>query len=113
MNGAEWHRYMHDDLYRGRKGRTATDLVMITTMSREIFHLQRSNTRATECDAASCYNRMITGPTSIAETNAGTPEDVSTTFTRTLEKVKYHMSTEKGVLEEFTCHSDNHACYGT
>eukprot|EP00957_Ditylum_brightwellii_P172736 13149548-Ditylum_brightwellii.AAC.1 len=49
-------------------------------MSREIFHLQRSNAGATECDAASCYNRMIVGPTSIAETNAGTPEEVSTTF---------------------------------
>eukprot|EP00957_Ditylum_brightwellii_P014049 1059290-Ditylum_brightwellii.AAC.1 len=26
MNGAERHGYMHDDLYGGRKGRTATDL---------------------------------------------------------------------------------------
>eukprot|EP00957_Ditylum_brightwellii_P115487 8809235-Ditylum_brightwellii.AAC.1 len=56
---------------------------------------------------------MIIGPTSIAETNAGTPEDVSTTFAQTLEKMQYHMSTEKGVLEEFTCHSDNHPYYGT
>eukprot|EP00957_Ditylum_brightwellii_P062354 4731350-Ditylum_brightwellii.AAC.1 len=75
MNGAERRGYMHDDLYGGRKERTATDLVMITTMSREIFHLQWSNAEATECDAASCYGRMIIGPTSIAETNAGTPED--------------------------------------
>eukprot|EP00957_Ditylum_brightwellii_P069965 5313810-Ditylum_brightwellii.AAC.1 len=99
---------MHDDLYRGRKGRTVTDLVMITTMSREIFYLQRSNAGTTECDAASCYDRMIIGPTSTAETNAETPEDVRTTFARTLKKMKYHTSTEKGVSEEFTCHSDNH-----
>eukprot|EP00957_Ditylum_brightwellii_P045797 3474285-Ditylum_brightwellii.AAC.1 len=49
----------------------------------------------------------------MAETNAGTPEDVSTTFAQTLEKMQYHMSTEKGVSEEFTCHSNNHSCYGT
>eukprot|EP00957_Ditylum_brightwellii_P093570 7125063-Ditylum_brightwellii.AAC.1 len=79
MNGAERYRYMYDDLYRGRKGRTATNPVMITTMSREIFHLQRSTAGATEYDTASCYDRMIISPTSIAETNAGTPEDVSTT----------------------------------
>eukprot|EP00957_Ditylum_brightwellii_P196430 14966067-Ditylum_brightwellii.AAC.2 len=53
MNGAERHGHMHEDLYGGRKGRTAMDPVMITTMSREIFHLQRSNAGATECDAAS------------------------------------------------------------
>eukprot|EP00957_Ditylum_brightwellii_P053037 4021494-Ditylum_brightwellii.AAC.1 len=27
--------------------------------------------------------------------------------------MKYHMSTEKGVSEEFIYHSDNHPCYGT
>eukprot|EP00957_Ditylum_brightwellii_P083826 6371694-Ditylum_brightwellii.AAC.1 len=27
--------------------------------------------------------------------------------------MQYHMSTEKGVLEEFTCHSNNHPCYET
>eukprot|EP00957_Ditylum_brightwellii_P112900 8608666-Ditylum_brightwellii.AAC.1 len=75
MNVVEHHRYMHDDLYGGRKGRTTTDLVIITTMSREIFHLKQSNAGATECDAASCYDRTIIVPTSIAETNAGTPED--------------------------------------
>eukprot|EP00957_Ditylum_brightwellii_P187044 14244757-Ditylum_brightwellii.AAC.1 len=96
MNRAERHGYMHDDLYGGRKGKTATDLVMITTMSREIFYLQRSNAGAIECDAASCYNRMIISSTSIAEMNSGTPEDVSTTFAWTLENMKYHMSTEKG-----------------
>eukprot|EP00957_Ditylum_brightwellii_P132300 10087928-Ditylum_brightwellii.AAC.1 len=113
MNGAERHGHMHEDLYGGRKGRMAMDPVMITTMSREIFHLQRSNAVATECDAASCYNRMIVGPTSIAETNAGTPEEVSTTIARTIEKMQYHMSTEKGVLDEFNCHSNNHPSHGT
>eukprot|EP00957_Ditylum_brightwellii_P200594 15291888-Ditylum_brightwellii.AAC.1 len=75
MNGTERHRHMHDDLYGGRKGRTETDPVMITTMSREIFHLQRSNAGAIECDAASCYNRMIIRTTLIADTNTGTPEE--------------------------------------
>eukprot|EP00957_Ditylum_brightwellii_P196429 14966067-Ditylum_brightwellii.AAC.1 len=56
---------------------------------------------------------MIIGPTSIAETNAGTLEEVSTTFARTLEKMQYHMSTEKGVLEEYNCHSNNHPSHGT
>eukprot|EP00957_Ditylum_brightwellii_P061517 4668463-Ditylum_brightwellii.AAC.1 len=113
VNRAERHGYMHDDLYGGRKGRMATDPVMITTISRERFHLQWSNAGSTKCDAASCYNRMIVGPTSIAETNAGTPEEVSTTFAWTLEKLQYHMSTEKGVSEEFTCHRNNPPSYGT
>eukprot|EP00957_Ditylum_brightwellii_P030767 2331400-Ditylum_brightwellii.AAC.1 len=75
MNGAEQHAFIHKDLYSGRKGITAVDPVLITTLSREIFHLQRSNAGTTDCDVAACYDGLIIGPTAIAETNAGTPED--------------------------------------
>eukprot|EP00957_Ditylum_brightwellii_P207598 15353686-Ditylum_brightwellii.AAC.1 len=82
-------------------------------MSRENFHLQRANAGATECDAAACYNMMIVGATLIAEKNAGRPEEVSITFACTLEKIQYHMSTKKGISEEYNCHSKEHPSYGT
>eukprot|EP00957_Ditylum_brightwellii_P158725 12081060-Ditylum_brightwellii.AAC.1 len=37
---------------------------------------KRANAGATECDAASCYDKMIVGPTSIVETSAGTLEEL-------------------------------------
>eukprot|EP00957_Ditylum_brightwellii_P051885 3935455-Ditylum_brightwellii.AAC.1 len=74
MSGAEKHGHLHKDLYGGHKGHTALDPVLITTMFRESFHLQRANAGTTDCDTAACYDRMILGPTLIADTNAGTPE---------------------------------------
>eukprot|EP00957_Ditylum_brightwellii_P023880 1800860-Ditylum_brightwellii.AAC.1 len=112
ISGTENHGHLHTDLYRGRKGCTSLDPVMITTMPRESFHLQRANAGTTDCDTAACYNRMIVGPTSVAETNAGTPEEVSVTSAHTLEKMQYHMSTKKGTSKEYNCHSKEHPSYG-
>eukprot|EP00957_Ditylum_brightwellii_P201556 15326220-Ditylum_brightwellii.AAC.1 len=82
-------------------------------MSRESFHLQRANAGTTDCDAAACYDRMIVGPTLIAETNAGTPEEVSVTFAHALEKMQYHMNTKKEISEEYNCYSKEHPSYCT
>eukprot|EP00957_Ditylum_brightwellii_P132680 10116776-Ditylum_brightwellii.AAC.1 len=113
MNRVEKQGHLHEDLHGGRKGCTALDPVLITTISRESFHLQRANAGTTECDAVACYGRMIVGPTSIVQTNAGTLEEVSVMFARTLEKMKYHMSTEKGISEEYKYHSEEHPSHGT
>eukprot|EP00957_Ditylum_brightwellii_P195506 14896062-Ditylum_brightwellii.AAC.1 len=98
MNETEKHGHINEDLYRCRKGRIAMD---------------PSNAGTAKCDAASCFDRMILAATSIAETNAGTLEEMSTTFAQKLEKMQYHMSAEKGVSDEFNCHSNNHPIHST
>eukprot|EP00957_Ditylum_brightwellii_P160309 12203471-Ditylum_brightwellii.AAC.1 len=59
MNNAEKYNHLVDDQYDGQKGRTAMDPGCITTLTQEIFHLQRSNAGITDYDAAACYDRMI------------------------------------------------------
>eukprot|EP00957_Ditylum_brightwellii_P051050 3870589-Ditylum_brightwellii.AAC.1 len=105
MQGAERHNFLVDDQYGGRTGRTAIDPVMITTIASKMFHLQRANAARTDCDADVCYDRIPPGVVSIAETNVGTPA-VSTLMARTLEKMKYYMTTAKGILEEYKAHTE-------
>eukprot|EP00957_Ditylum_brightwellii_P075755 5757409-Ditylum_brightwellii.AAC.2 len=78
MQGAEQHNFIVDYQYGGRAGRTAIDPVMITTTTCETVHLQRANVGRTDCDAEACYDQVLPGLVSIAETNAGTPEKIST-----------------------------------
>eukprot|EP00957_Ditylum_brightwellii_P129512 9879032-Ditylum_brightwellii.AAC.1 len=60
MNDAEQHGFIHKDLYSRRKGRTAADPVLITTLSRIIFHLQRtdSNNRNKCWHTGRCINNL-------------------------------------------------------
>eukprot|EP00957_Ditylum_brightwellii_P017776 1338856-Ditylum_brightwellii.AAC.1 len=66
-----------------------------------MFHLQRANSGLTDCDAEACYDRMLPGVVSIAEINAGAPEKISTIMARTLEQMKYYMTTATGISEKF------------
>eukprot|EP00957_Ditylum_brightwellii_P164617 12533684-Ditylum_brightwellii.AAC.1 len=61
MQGAECHKFLVDEQYGGRTGRTAIDPVMITTMASKMFHFQRVNTARTDCDAEACYDRIPPG----------------------------------------------------
>eukprot|EP00957_Ditylum_brightwellii_P046356 3518143-Ditylum_brightwellii.AAC.2 len=85
---------------------------MITTTSQELFHLQRANSGLTDCDAEVCYARMLPRVVSIAEINAGAPEKNSTLMTRTLEQMKYHMTTAKGISEEFNQNTPDKPMFG-
>eukprot|EP00957_Ditylum_brightwellii_P002363 181156-Ditylum_brightwellii.AAC.2 len=67
MQGAEKHKFIVDDQYGGRTGRTAINSVMITTTLCETFYLQRANARRTDCDAEACNNRVLPSIVSIAE----------------------------------------------
>eukprot|EP00957_Ditylum_brightwellii_P182604 13909304-Ditylum_brightwellii.AAC.1 len=113
MNTTEKHNYLHDGIYGGRKGPTAIDPVVITTMTRKMIHLQHANAAAMDCDTTTCFNRMIIGLTSIAETNAGTPTTISTTFARILHQMEYHMCTQKGISEGFNKNSKDKPIHGT
>eukprot|EP00957_Ditylum_brightwellii_P068377 5190977-Ditylum_brightwellii.AAC.1 len=113
MNTVEKHNYLNDDIYSGRKGHTAIDPVVITTMTREKFHLQHVNAAAMDRNAAACFDRMIVGPTSITEMNAGTPTKVSTAFARILQQMEYHMCTQKGISEGFSKNSKDKPIHRT
>eukprot|EP00957_Ditylum_brightwellii_P150979 11496163-Ditylum_brightwellii.AAC.1 len=112
MQGAEHHKFLVDKQYGRRAGRTAMDPVMITAMASKMFHLQRANAARTDCNAEACYDRIPPGVVSIAETNVGTPAGVSTLTARTLEKMKYYMTTAKGISEEFNAHTEEEPMYG-
>eukprot|EP00957_Ditylum_brightwellii_P120071 9162534-Ditylum_brightwellii.AAC.1 len=113
MHNAEKHNFIHDDLHGGQHGRTAIDPVVITTLNQETFHFQRANTTETDCNAAACYDRMILGITSIAETNACTPKEVSVLLGRMLMNTKHHMNTEKGISKEYNSCTDEKLIYRT
>eukprot|EP00957_Ditylum_brightwellii_P088633 6750892-Ditylum_brightwellii.AAC.1 len=113
MHRAEQHNIIVDDQYEGRAGRTSINPVMITANTCKTVHLQRANIGRTECDAEACYDRVVPGLVSIAETNAGALEKISMLIARTLEKIEYHMSTAKGVSEEYNKHTQKELMYGS
>eukprot|EP00957_Ditylum_brightwellii_P138509 10557745-Ditylum_brightwellii.AAC.1 len=42
----------------------------------------------------------------------GTPAEISTLMARTLEKMKYYMTTAKGILEEYNAHTEEEPMFG-
>eukprot|EP00957_Ditylum_brightwellii_P008327 630553-Ditylum_brightwellii.AAC.1 len=85
MQGAEKHKFIVDDQYRGKIGRTAIDPAMIRTTLCEMFHLQKANSGRTDCNAEACYDCVLPGVVSIAETNAGSTEKILSLMARTLK----------------------------
>eukprot|EP00957_Ditylum_brightwellii_P192176 14629170-Ditylum_brightwellii.AAC.1 len=113
MQGAEKRKFIVDDQYRGRTGRTAINPVMITTTLCETFHLHRANAGRTDCNAEACYDCVLPDVVSIVETNEGAPERVSRLMARTLKQMKYHVTTTKGISEEYNSHSQEEPMYGS
>eukprot|EP00957_Ditylum_brightwellii_P037924 2868572-Ditylum_brightwellii.AAC.1 len=113
MYTAEKHNFFHYDLYGSWQDRTAKNPVFVTMLSQKTFHFQRVNASGTDCNAAACYDRMIPGITSIAETNTGTPEEVLVLLVRTLQNMKHHISSEKGISKAYNRHSEANPIYGT
>eukprot|EP00957_Ditylum_brightwellii_P083765 6367134-Ditylum_brightwellii.AAC.1 len=77
-----------------------------------MFHFQRLNAGIIDCDAVACYDRIIPSVASIAETNAGAPEEVPITFAKTLKEMKDHMSTAKVISEQYKRNTEDSLKYG-
>eukprot|EP00957_Ditylum_brightwellii_P180775 13771781-Ditylum_brightwellii.AAC.1 len=54
---------------------------------------------------------MISSITSIAETNAGAPEEGLVLLARTFQNMKHYISTEKGISKELNIHSEANPTY--
>eukprot|EP00957_Ditylum_brightwellii_P204422 15339168-Ditylum_brightwellii.AAC.1 len=63
------------------------------------MHLQCANAIFTECNAKSCYDRVIATVTSLAEHKAGLPADACVLLAKSLKQMKYNVVTAHGPLQ--------------
>eukprot|EP00957_Ditylum_brightwellii_P098600 7511397-Ditylum_brightwellii.AAC.1 len=59
MQHTEKFKQLAEKQHRGRYGRTTGDVTVLTALTTEIFHLQRSNTAIADCNAKACYDRIL------------------------------------------------------
>ena len=90
-------KYLDDDQHGGRNGRAAIDIVLGRAFVMETAHLKRENIRCTDCDAKSCYDRIIPMVLLLAYVKAGLPYKTAKFFVKLLYKMRYRISTAYGL----------------
>ena len=58
----------------GRNGKTANDAVMLKYLTLSIYQMQRRNFAFTNCDASTCYDRILPHMLSIIYEKMGLPQ---------------------------------------
>eukprot|EP00957_Ditylum_brightwellii_P023024 1737754-Ditylum_brightwellii.AAC.1 len=89
------------------------NLVVIEVLALEVSQFQRSNMGMTDCDSKACYNWIILVIAVILETKAGAPTNVSTLFARTIQDMRYHIVTAKGISNKPNSHCNENPLCGS
>eukprot|EP00957_Ditylum_brightwellii_P021583 1626967-Ditylum_brightwellii.AAC.1 len=113
MKNAEQHNHLDDIQCGGRQGRMSINPVVIKILVLEVSNFQRSNMGMTVCDAKECYDQIIPAIAAILETKAGAPANVSTLFTRSLQDMRYHLVTAKGISNKTKSHRNGNPLWGS
>eukprot|EP00957_Ditylum_brightwellii_P206529 15348857-Ditylum_brightwellii.AAC.1 len=93
MHHAEKFKQLIEEQIRGRYGRTAGDVTVLTALTTEIFNLQRSNAAITDCNTKACYDRMLLQLVSLSAYKLGLPYNICKLYTRTLQRMECVMIT--------------------
>eukprot|EP00957_Ditylum_brightwellii_P040869 3093368-Ditylum_brightwellii.AAC.1 len=70
MYEAESHKHLNNNQWGGCKHQSAINVPMLKTFTLEIFHLMQANAAFTDCDARTCYDRIIAIITGLAQYKA-------------------------------------------
>ena len=83
----------------GISGKMAHDAVMLKYLSISTCHMQRRNCALTDCDAKSCYDRVLPHILSLCYSKLGLPDSTCRWISRALVNMKYHVQTSNGIYQ--------------
>ena len=109
---AEEYQYLKDHNYGGRNGKCANDVVMKKYLTLQIWHLQRHNGALTDCDAKSCYDRIIPILLYLSYSKAGLLHSMYLWLCQCLINMEYHIVTAYSASSDTSTSSDTHPLYG-
>ena len=112
LRHTEEYQYLKDHNYGGRNGKCANDVVMKKYLTLQIWHLQRHNGALTDCDAKSCYDRIIPILLYLAYSKAGLPHSTCLWLCQCLINMEYHIVTAYGASSDTSTSTDTHPLYG-
>ncbi len=112
LRHAEEYQYLKDHNYGGRNGKCANDVVMKKYLTLQIWHLQRHNGALTDCDAKSCYDRIIPILLYLSYSKAGLPHSTCLWLCQCLINMEYHIVTVYSASSDTSTSSDTHPLYG-
>jgi hypothetical protein len=108
----EDNRLFNKGCYGSRPGLSAVDPLLLEELQVSISYLSRTNQVTFHNDATSCYDRIIIALANLVACRFGMPEEIAKLHGVTLEKMKYHVSTALGILDDTYSHSEEFPVYG-
>eukprot|EP00957_Ditylum_brightwellii_P004819 367353-Ditylum_brightwellii.AAC.1 len=112
LRNAEEYDYLHDSQYRDLKGHSAIDIPMLDAFILDVSHLMKANVALTDCNAKTCYDRIVAIITSLVEYKAGLPADACILLEKALKQMKYTMITAYGTLVLKNKHGPGNPLHG-
>ena len=112
LRQAERVKYLDDNSYGGRNGRSAMDAVLKKFLTLQAMHLARSNGALTDCDAKACYDRVIPLVLYLSYSKAGLPHAACVWLCKSLTQMKYHVTTAHGISDNCSMSTPERTLYG-
>jgi hypothetical protein len=84
-----------------RKGRSATNAVLLKRMTYDLTRIQRSNLGTFDNDAKSCYDRIVNSVAMLASQRLGMPSSAIKTHAGVLATMQYTIKTTFGVSTRY------------
>lgn len=93
MRNYNKHQYFNDDQHGGRNRRSSIDIVLGKAFTLDTCHMQRANIECTDCDAKTCYDRIIPIVLLLAYLNTVFPYSTCVFFVCILYIIKHQIVT--------------------
>jgi hypothetical protein len=113
MHHAEDHNLLNVGLYGSRPGRSAHDPVFLDLMQNEIYRTSMKSGITKDLDATSCYDRILAWVANVCSQRVGVHPMVAAVNSRTLERARFHLKTDRLVSEGSYQHCNEHPIHGT
>ena len=113
MHQAEEMKVLNEGQFGSRPNRQAQDPVLLEELQLDLTRVSRKTLVLTNCDATSCYDRIIPSLAMLASRKFGVPKSVTLANARTLENAQYRIRTDLGLPPTGYSHTPEHPIYGT
>ena len=112
VSNALKHNLIHPSTYGSVPLRTAQDAVLEKVLSLDIMRIRKISGAIFDCDAKSCYDRIIAALQSITCRRLGIPRTTSMFFARFWSVCRHYVRTRHGTSSDFFVSTATQTLYG-
>ena len=109
----EEHNQFGEAQQGSRKGRTATNAVILKRLTYDLTRIQRSNLGTFDNDAKSCYDRIVNSLAMLVSKRLGMPDEAIRTHAGVLSSMRYTVKTTFGISELYIQSTPGSFLFGT